>query len=204
METGRVRDYLMGMDSFDYARLAYLGLLGAAIAGSFFMMNKAPLGKSLQQLAIWALIFVGAIGAYGLWSDISRDILPRQTVVASGEITVPRGPDGHFYLTLRMNDTPVQFMVDTGASEVVLSQAAARKIGLDPASLDYIGTAMTANGPVRTAPTRIDTVSLGGVRTENLKIYVNEGQMDVSLLGMTYLRLFERVSIADDELILTP
>ncbi len=52
------------MDSYEIGRLTYLVLLGAAVIGSFFMMNKANLGKSLQQLAIWALIFVGAIGAY--------------------------------------------------------------------------------------------------------------------------------------------
>lgn len=191
------------MDSFDYARLAYLSLLGAAIAGSFIMMNKTNLGKSLQQMAIWALIFVGAIGAYGLWTDIQRDVLPRQSVISSGVVEVPRRPDGHFYLTLRMNDEPVEFMVDTGASEVVLAGADARKIGIDPDDLDFVGTAMTANGMVRTAPTRVDQVTLGDIRTENLKVYVNEGQMSTSLLGMTYLRLFDRIEIQDDLLVLT-
>ncbi|HBZ44065.1 MAG TPA: TIGR02281 family clan AA aspartic protease [Maritimibacter sp.] len=191
------------MDSFDYARLAYLSLLGAAIAGSFIMMNKANLGKSLQHLAIWVLIFIGAIGAYGLWTDIQRDVLPRQSVVSSGVVEVPRGLDGHFYLTLRMNDEPVQFMVDTGASEVVLTGQDARKIGIDPDTLDFIGTASTANGVVRTAPTRVDQVRLGDIRTENLKVYVNEGEMSISLLGMTYLRQFDRIEIRDDLLILT-
>lgn len=191
------------MDSFDYARLAYLSLLGAAIAGSFIMMNKANLGKSLQHGAIWVLIFIGAIGAYGLWTDIQRDVLPRQSVVSSGVVEVPRGLDGHFYLTLRMNDEPVQFMVDTGASEVVLTGQDARKIGIDPDTLDFIGTASTANGVVRTAPTRVDQVRLGDIRTENLKVYVNEGEMSISLLGMTYLRQFDRIEIRDDLLILT-
>jgi len=191
------------MESFDIARLSYLVLLGAAVIGSFFMMNKASLGKSMQQLAIWALIFVGAVGAYGLWNDIQRDVLPRQSVVSSGVVEVPRRGDGHFYLTLRINDAPVQFVVDTGATDVVLTTQDARKVGINPDNLDFIGTAMTANGRVRTAPTRVDTAVLGDITVENLKVYVNEGMMDTSLLGMSYLRRFERIEIADDMLILT-
>ncbi|MEC7760719.1 MAG: TIGR02281 family clan AA aspartic protease [Pseudomonadota bacterium] len=191
------------MDSYDIGRLTYLVLLGAAVVGSFFMMNKANLGKSLQQLAIWVLIFIGAIGAYGLWNDISRDVMPRQSVVSQGVVEVPRRPDGHFYLTLEVDGTPVDFVVDTGASQVVLSMDDARRIGLDPDTLPFIGTAMTANGEVRTAPTTVDEMVLGDVVERNVRVYVNEGAMDMSLLGMTYLQRFERIEIADDMLILT-
>ena len=191
------------MDSYDLGRLTYLVLLGAAVVGSFFMMNKANLGKSLQQLAIWALIFIGAIGAYGLWNDISRDVMPRQSVVSQGVVEVPRRPDGHFYLTLDVDGTPVDFVVDTGASQVVLSMDDAQRIGLDTDTLPFIGTAMTANGEVRTAPTTVDEMVLGDVTERNVRVYVNEGAMDMSLLGMTYLQRFERIEIADDMLILT-
>ncbi|EAQ13643.1 MULTISPECIES: TIGR02281 family clan AA aspartic protease [Maritimibacter] len=191
------------MDSYEIGRLTYLVLLGAAVIGSFFMMNKANLGKSLQQLAIWALIFVGAIGAYGLWNDISRDVMPRQSVVSQGVVEVPRRPDGHFYLTLEVDGTPVNFVVDTGASQVVLSMDDARRVGLNPDDLPFIGTAMTANGEVRTAPTTVDEMVLGDITERDVRVYVNEGAMDMSLLGMTYLRRFDRIEIADDMLILT-
>lgn len=191
------------MDSYDIGRLTYLVLLCAAVAGSFFMMNKASWGKSLQQLAIWALIFIGAIGAYGLWNDISSDVLPRQSVVSTGVVEVPRRPDGHFYLTLDVNGTPVDFVVDTGASQVVLTMEDAQRVGIDAKDLAFVGTAMTANGEVRTAPVTVDEMVLGDVRERNIRVYVNEGAMDMSLLGMSYLRRFDRIEIADDTLILT-
>ncbi|MBV7379172.1 retropepsin-like aspartic protease family protein [Maritimibacter dapengensis] len=191
------------MDSFDFARLTYLVLLGAAVIGSFFMMNRANLGKSLQQLAIWVLIFIGAIGAYGLWNDIQRDVLPRQSVVSTGVVEVPRRPDGHFYLTLQVNGENVQFVVDTGATDVVLTKQDARKVGIEPDDLAFIGAAMTANGQVRTAPARVDEITLGDIAMRDVKVYVNEGDMNRSLLGMSYLRRFERIEIADDMLILT-
>ena len=42
--------------------------------------------------------------------------------MADARIEVPRSNDGHYHLTLDVNGTPVDFMVDTGASGVVLSQ----------------------------------------------------------------------------------
>jgi aspartyl protease family protein len=195
--------YLLGMEAYDFGRLTYLVLLGAAVIASFFMMNRANLGRSLQQASIWMLIFVGAIAAYGLWTDIQRDVMPRQSVIDSGVIEVPRRPDGHFYLTAGVNGTPVEFVVDTGATEVVLTTEDAERAGIDLDRLDFIGTAMTANGSVRTAPTRVDEITLGDISMSNVRVYVNEGQMDRSLLGMSYLRRFERIEIADDQLILT-
>ena len=102
---------------------------------------------------------------------------------------VPRAFDGHYYLTLDLNGVPVDFVVDTGATDMVLTRADAARIGLDPDALAYTGVAGTANGQVRTARVRLDEVSLGGILDRNLPASVNEGVMDTSLLGMSYLRM---------------
>ncbi|MEL6682615.1 MAG: TIGR02281 family clan AA aspartic protease [Pseudomonadota bacterium] len=191
------------MSTDQIMQLTYLVLLGAAIAGSAIVAGRRNMGKMAQQAAIWALIFVGVIGAYGLWDDISGDVAARQTVVDEGQVTVPRSPDGHYYLTLDVNDVPIRFVVDTGASQVVLSQDDARKVGIDPTSLNYFGSAQTANGVVRTASVDIETVALGPMRDRNVRAVVNGGMMDDSLLGMTYLGLFDRIEIFNGELILS-
>jgi aspartyl protease family protein len=186
------------MDGDQIARLAYLGLIAAALGGWFFMQLRGNVGRSLQMLAVWALIFVGVIAAYGLWHDIRRDIAPVQSMLSENVVSVPRGRDGHFHLVLRINDVPVQFVVDTGASDIVLSRRDANRAGLDVS-----GVAQTANGTVRTAPVRLDRVELGEIVDTGLRAFVNEGDMDHSLLGMGYLDLFDRIEIAGDELVLT-
>lgn len=191
------------MNGDQIASLAYLGLLGAVVAGWFFVSNRDSLGRTAQMAAVWGFIFLGVIAAYGLWSDISRQIAPRQSIMADGGIEVPRGPDGHYHLTLRINGTPVDFIVDTGATQLVLSRRDAQRVGIDPDGLAYMGNAQTANGVVRTAPVRLDRVELGGVIDTDLRAVVNEGEMDGSLLGMGYLGLFERIEIANDRLLLT-
>lgn len=191
------------MDGDNIARLAFLGLLLVAIAGSFLMQNRARMGEVARGFAIWGLIFLGTLGGIGLWSDIRDDVAPRQAMVDATTVEVPRGRDGHYYLTLQVNGVPVIFVVDTGASDIVLSQRDARTVGLDPETLAYLGSAQTANGIVRTAPVRLESVALGEIRDSGLRAVVNEGDMDASLLGMGYLGLFNRIEIADGRLILT-
>lgn len=192
------------MTGDETARLIYLVLLGGAIAGWLLVQNRRRLGSMVQQAAVWGFIFVGAIVTVGLWGDLRRTIEPpRAQVVEAGRIAIPRAPDGHYKVTLDVNGVPLRFIVDTGASGIVLTREAARRAGIDTEALAFYGEAMTANGPVRTAPVRIGELRLGPVTDRNLRAWVNAGEMRESLLGMAYLQRFERVEISGDTLWLT-
>ena len=190
------------MSTDQIMQLTYLVLLAAAIGGSAIVAGRNNMGKMAQQAAIWALIFVGVIGAYGLWEDITNDVNPRQAILSDSTIAVPRSNDGHYHLTLDVNGTAIDFVIDTGASQVVLSQRDAARIGIDANSLNYSGAASTANGVVRTAPVVLDQVTLGDITDRNIRAVVNGGDMDNSLLGMTYLGLYSRIEISNGELVL--
>jgi aspartyl protease family protein len=190
------------MSGDNFGQLAYLVLLGLAVGGWFIAENRKNLGRTTRQAAVWGLIFIGTIAAVGLWSDVSRTVMPRQSVLSSGTIEVPRAPDGHYYLVAQLNGVPVRFIVDTGASDVVLTMQDAKRVGIDTAALVYSGSASTANGTVRTAFTRIKDLQLGDIRDTGVTVSVNGGQMDGSLLGMSYLRRFQRIEIAGNKLIL--
>ena len=189
--------------SENWARLIYLGLLFVAVGGYFFLEVRHRPGRTLQQAAIWGLIFLGTLAAVGLWSDIQRQVvIPEQAVMSDGKIEVNQAPDGHYYLTAEVNGTPTRFVVDTGASQIVLTQRAAERAGIDTDGLAYIGQASTANGVVATAPIRIRRFDLGPIHDQNLRAVVNRGQMDTSLLGMTYLTRFAKVEFSRGKLIL--
>ena len=189
------------MDGDTIARLGYLGLLLAAVGGWVIVEYRQRMGQALRAAAAWGLIFIGAMAGFGLWQDIRTDISPSQMVTDAGTVELPRAPDGHYYATLTINGTAVQFMADTGASTMVLSQDDARRLGIDPESLIYLGEAMTANGPVRTARVTLDEVLLGPFSDQSFSAWVNDGEMDGSLLGMDYLGKF-RIEIAGDKMIL--
>lgn len=189
------------MDGDTTARLIYLGLLLAALGGWIIAEFRGRMGFALRTAMAWGMIFLGVMAGYGLWQEVRTDVIPRQAVMDGGEITLPRAADGHYYLTLDIAGTPLRFMVDTGATNVVLSQADARKLGFDPATLMYLGEAQTANGIVRTARVELQDVRLGPYADPTLRAYVNDGDMDGSLLGMDYLGRF-RIEIAGDRMVL--
>ena len=193
------------MADMETGRLIYLFVLMAMVAGWFFMQSRQGWNKTLQQVAVWAMIFTGVAAGYGLWEDINRQgDIPRQAYEAStGSVTLPRARDGHYYLTATINGTPLRFVVDTGATDMVLTRADAEAAGLSPDNLNYLGRASTANGEVRTAYVRLDEVELGGVRDTDVPAVVNEGEMRQSLLGMGYLQRWGRIEITNGELILT-
>ena len=188
-------------DTDNTARLIYLGLLLASLGGWIMVEYRKRMGQALRTALAWGMIFLGLAAGYGLWGDIKRDIMPVQAV--SGEqVVIPRAADGHYHPELTIGQQTLSFMADTGASSVVLSPADARRLGIDTASLAYLGQALTANGVVRTATVSLKDVSLGPFHDDQVLAQVNQSEMDGSLLGMDYLGRFS-VTMAADKMILT-
>jgi len=190
------------MEQFDIPSLVYLVILGSVIGLWFVVRNRAALGKLAQYAAIWGLIFLGAIAVVGLWGDIRQTVQPRQSVISQSRIEVPRAPDGHYYLDAEINGVALRLVVDTGASQIVLSRADAARVGIDTERLVFPGRALTANGAVRTAPVRLESLAIGPIRDTHVRAVVNRGEMAGSLLGMDYLQRFSRVEISDGRLVL--
>lgn len=192
------------MTGDDFARLAYLIILGSAITGWLVVESRGRMGQMARQALAWLLIFVGLAAAYGLWQDFApsgqRAVLATQ---GGSQIVVQRAPDDHFYLTLDVAGQPLRFMVDTGATSIVLSDRDAARLGIDRAALAYTGQARTANGTIRTARVTLPDVRLEGQPMGNLSAWVGDGPLDISLLGMEFLNQFDRVEMARDRLVLT-
>ena len=189
------------MNSDDLARLIYLGLLLAAVAGYVIAGNRQSFGKTAQQATIWAFLVLGAIAVAGLWPEIRRQALPQEATLRDGGLELRAADDGHFYASALVNGTDITFLIDTGASDIVLTEADAKRAGFDPATLAYTSRAQTANGTVDTAPIRLDTFKLGKFEDRNLRATVNGGDLDTSLLGISYLGLYE-VTVTGDRLLL--
>lgn len=191
------------MNGDQLGHLIYLVLLGAVLISWLLIQGRTSLNKTFQHMAAWALIFLGTVAAIGLWQDVRDTVMPQQSVWGEeGRIELPRAPDGHYYVTLDVNGAPTRFVVDTGASSVVLTEEAARRAGIDTKELIYLSKAMTANGAVQTARVTLDSVALGPITDSRVPAYVNGGEMDTSLLGMTYLDRYSKLEISNGRLIL--
>ena len=188
------------MPNIDYAHLTYLTLLTAVLIGSV-LMSRTGLWKTLRQLATWLLIIAGVAFAAALWSDIRKNSAPaKKLLLQDGAILIPKQADGHFHVTLNVNGIEIPFLIDTGATTVILSQKDAQKLGFDPNKLAFWDSANTANGEVKLAPVRLATVALERHVDRNIAAYVNAGKLPVSVLGMSYLRKFSRLEITQEHI----
>lgn len=187
------------------ARVVYLGLLAIVLTSYALVATRGRILTLVRHSLLWALLFTGLTAAYGLWDTVGPRMIGVQQ--ADGRaLEARRGSDGHFHLTLGIaaqpgaDVVPVRFILDTGASDLVLTQSDAARLGFSPGDLAFTGTARTANGMTRTAQIRLDRVVLGEAVQGRVRALVNEGDLHVSLLGMTFLSRFSRIEIAGDRL----
>lgn len=193
------------MSESDLAYFLFLMLFLAFIGGSYFISRRGRFGQSLQQMAIWCLIFFGFMAVYGMRETIDAQMFPTKEVVKQQNAYVfQRSDNGHFYATLRINDIPIKLVVDTGATSLVLTKEDAERVGLPMKSLVYSQVAYTANGQVASAPVVLHDVRMGDIVHSRMRASVNGGALHNSLLGMEYINEFSEFKIVKDLLYLTP
>jgi clan AA aspartic protease (TIGR02281 family) len=118
------------------------------------------------------------------------------------EQIIDAGPHGHFLIEAVVNGVPIDFMVDTGASHIVLSVQDARKLGFTANQLQFTQKFQSANGTVRAAPVELRELRIGQLRLFDLEASVNGGPLPISLLGMSFLQRLSSYEVARGRLIL--
>lgn len=197
-------------DRMEVIRLvSLLGFL-VLIGGGVLWHVRARPGTALRQAGIWIAIGLALLLGYsyreelaGLRARLAGELLPQQGMaVGENAMAFRAGAHGHFEVEARVGGVPVLFLVDTGASEVVLSPADARRLGYDPERLSYTRLYRTANGVVRGAPIRLAAIEIGAIRVADVAASVNEAPMGRSLLGMTFLGRLSGYEVRGDTLTL--
>ncbi|MCE3249377.1 MAG: family clan aspartic protease [Geminicoccaceae bacterium] len=118
------------------------------------------------------------------------------------EYVVEAGAHGHFVLDAVVDGVPLTFLVDTGASDIVLTLDDARELGFRPQELEFSQRFRTANGEVRGAPVRLRELRIGQFSLYDLEASVNEAPLAISLLGMGFLEQLAGYEVDDGRLIL--
>jgi len=178
-------------DPGDQARLFYLVLLLMAVAVWAVQHYRDRMGQALQHAAIWALIFLGVILAVGFAEPLKQTLFGDEArQVDERTVELRRARDGHFYATVQVNGHDLRFMIDTGATSIVLTRADAEAVGINTAGLSFVVPSATANGRVMSAPVRLESMRLGRFTDHGVRASVNGGELGQSLLGMSYLDRF--------------
>lgn len=123
-----------------------------------------------------------------------KEVLKLGISVASGYkgpsqevVRLSRAQNGHYFTEIKINGKTVPSLVDTGATNLAISGALAKKIGLNFAD-GKKSRSSTAAGIVRSYVIRANKVQLGGITKYNVPVNVLEGDFpEIPLLGMSFL-----------------
>ncbi|MEQ6916451.1 retropepsin-like aspartic protease family protein [Halomonas aquatica] len=158
----------------------------------------------LCMLLLFWVLFLGG-GAWWLHGYLEDQRNPNAHLASVTGVDEPlvlkRNRAGHFVATGRINGEPVEFLLDTGATYVAVSDELAQRLGLEA-----IGSAWfnTANGRVRGDLATLDEVSLGGYEARDVRGSISPGLTgEVALLGMSFLDRFD-IEIRGERMVLRP
>jgi aspartyl protease family protein len=154
----------------------------------------------IMLIIAWVVIFFGLFLYFGNWTEKQENPNkggPLQT--QAGELVLLPNRAGHYVVDGEINGEKVRFLLDTGATEVALSQSLAQQLHLRSQGSISL---QTANGTVAGFLTRLDSVRLGTIEQHNVSAVVTKGMRDDTvLLGMSFLKRLE-ITQKNDRLIL--
>lgn len=144
---------------------------------------ESRIGRRMIWLA--ALGLLG--GLYALFSMMEQNGGTTISLDAGGAamIVLEQDRNGHYQVEGLINNQPVDFLVDTGATDVAIPESTARSLGLEFGPRVQV---MTAAGPSKAWMTRLNQVSIGGIERRDVRATITSGEFDEVLLGMSFLR----------------
>ena len=175
--------------------------------------NGGVMGWALRQLAFWL------VGGFAIYLIVANRALvtphpdggapPQAPAAAAEKPTTPltnslilhAGRDGYVFVDAAVNGTPLRMAFDTGAAMVSLTQADAARIGIS-GSLNYTIPFGTANGRTYGAPVTLRDIRIGQLEIDDVKAVVMPN-LNVSLLGQTFLSQLDSYQMRDGSLTLT-
>jgi aspartyl protease family protein len=144
---------------------------------------ESRIGRRMIWLASLGLL----AGLYALFSTLEQDGGTVISVDAGGSamIVLEQDRNGHYQVEGLINGQTVNFLVDTGATDVAIPESMARALGLDFGPRVQV---MTAAGPSKAWMTRLNQVSIGGISRRDVRATITSGEFNGVLLGMSFLR----------------
>ena len=193
----------------DPALIQTLGFLALASSGLLFV-RQFNLKQTARNVLIWVAVGGVLLIGFSFQNELTglglrlRSALVPGYAVETGphELTLSESQDGHFHVFGTINGTRIAFLVDTGASDIVLDPTDARRLGIDLDALTFDRPFGSANGIGYGAKAVVGGLSVGPITFTDVEVSINKAAMGSSLLGMAFLKRLKSYSVSGGKLIL--
>ena len=198
------------ISSHEWGNVVYILILIVLLIMGF-SRKELPTKKIFEFTGLWILLALVALIFYSYRFEIVEikdrvlsDLFPAKAINKNHEkLILNIAQDGHFYLNVKINNQDVRFMIDTGASDMVIDEKIALKLGFDLKNINYDKIFQTANGQSYGASIYFNEIDVSGIKFYNVQASITNSDLVSPLLGMSFLQKFYKYEFFRDKLILT-
>ena len=184
-----------------YLLMAVMLIAGALIG------RRAPIARGITSILAFLVIFGAGFIVFSFRDDLNyvaqrleAEATGKPVSLAENVIRVPIAVDGHFWIQAEVNGVPVDFLVDSGATMTTIGRKTAALAQI-PVSGQRNQIVRTGNGLIRVATARAQSVTVGDIERQNVRMFVADGD-ELNVLGMNYLTSLTRWSVEGRWLVL--
>ena len=183
-----------------YIVIALTLVIGALIS------RREPIAKLLVIALAWIAIFGAGFVLFTFRDDLGylgqrlRAEATGSPVQVGQTLRIPMALDGHFWVDATVNGEPVKFLVDSGATMTTIDRGTAERTGI-PIDPNRAQIVRTGNGIIRVASGRADSLQIGAIEREGLRLHITD-RAEINVLGMNFLSSLERWGVEGRWLVL--
>ena len=193
----------------DPALIQTLGFLALASSGLLFV-RQFNLKQTARNVLIWVAAGGVLIIGFSFQNELKdlglrlrSNLIPGYPLeTGDHELTLSEGAGGHFSVYGAVNGVRIAFLIDTGATDIVLDPSDAKRLGIDLDSLKFDRPFGSANGIGYGAKTVVESLAVGPIQLSNVEVSINKAEMGASLLGMAFLKRLKSYSVSGGKLVL--
>ena len=210
MASGNGLNTIGDLTTGDFASLLVSVAWLVVITGVLIALFRDRLTKALEAAVLWIVIALLLMLGYtyrfqlhDIADQVMAELIPGRIADSGRTVALARAQSSDFQITTDINGHSIPMILDTGASSVVLTNEAAKAVGLPVEVIKYTVNIATANGHTKAAEVTLDRVAVGSIVERAVPALIAQpGQLKTSLLGMSFLNRLQSWEVRGDKLVL--
>jgi|AmaraimetFIIA100_FD_contig_61_4844714_length_1213_multi_6_in_0_out_0_2 aspartyl protease family protein len=210
MASGNGLSTIGDLTTGDFASLLVSVAWLVVITGVLIALFRDRLTKALEAAVLWIVIALLLMLGYtyrfqlhDIADQVMAELIPGRIADSGRTVALARAQSSDFQITTDINGHSIPMILDTGASSVVLTNEAAKAVGLPVEVIKYTVNIATANGHTKAAEVTLDRVAVGSIVERAVPALIAQpGQLKTSLLGMSFLNRLQSWEVRGDKLVL--
>jgi len=210
MASGNGLSTIGDLTTGDFASLLVSVAWLVLITGVLIALFRDRLTKALEAAVLWIVIALLLMLGYtyrfqlhDIADQVMAELIPGRIADSGRTVALARAQSSDFQITTDINGHSIPMILDTGASSVVLTNEAAKAVGLPVEVIKYTVNIATANGHTKAAEVTLDRVAVGSIVERAVPALIAQpGQLKTSLLGMSFLNRLQSWEVRGDRLLL--